>query len=172
MENFRKERIESDYYYSLLELKRIGFISLFIVVVTFAFADEDVNQNTIFACTSALQTIILFIAHLALVWRGNNHYNTKILFLLILGFLFEFLIFGIPKDLIYAYRQGILPFPWQVSAKGLGVGGLLSLIFPYLYLAIKLVLVYRLGTIYVFARRINKYLRSPSEEWLNVREIR
>lgn len=164
MENFRKEKIKSDYSYGLLELKKMGFIALYIVVITLIFSDKDVNQNAVFAGTSAIQTILIFSAHWALVWNGNDHYNTHILSLVCLSIPLEFLIFGLPKDLIHAYRQGILPFPWKLSARGLGLGGLLSLLFPYIYAFVKLILAYRLGTLYIFARRINKTLHISSGE--------
>lgn len=130
-----KRRLSFDIQMATTMLKRLAGMTLFVGLIMYAIASEEINQNTVYSYISLLSGIPLLVCWLVLTKGYSpriNFYVVLAAFILFTGIhLIEFLTLGKPNFYLkdYKYATNYIRFSSRT-----GVAGLVALIIPYLYI--------------------------------------
>ena len=143
IETIRLNRYRLNYLYSIKNLLRIPLILAVIGAIVLFLSNSKVNGNAIYGISTIVQACFLVTIGYYLKLK-NKHQLLLYFFVGFSGlFLIELLLFGLPNDLVAGYKNVNIRTHDRIN-KITAVGGarFIGMIFPYLYLFIKLGVVY------------------------------
>lgn len=148
-ELLKANKLKLNFHYSLKGLPRIAAIILIIGAITFSLSKEEVNQNGVFGLFTLTQGVVVS----TMVYFVKSKSQLNLLLPIVLSyfiiFSLELLFAGIPNDLLEVYNHQGVKHQVRISHSiGIGIARFIGLIFPYIYLSIKIILGIMLYTNY------------------------
>ena len=134
-------KLKLNFEYSIKGLFKISFAVLVIGAVTYGLSKEEVNQNAIFGWMTLSQGIVIAILFVLIKRKRMMNLLLPAVIIYFSFWLIEFLIWGIPNDLLDAYNNIKLNTPPNFRLKSNSGGArMIGFMFPFLYISLKLLL--------------------------------
>lgn len=143
-----RKLIEKNRFNDDRTLVKSVFISNFIFAILFCMA-HGTPMFSVYRMLISLVCAILFISFYFLYDWQSTHVNLSLIFLYLMIFLFEFILFGVPV--------GVTIFEGGEISKGI-LFDLVMGILPFVYLGLKVCLIYPLIKICYSSRMMLRYL--------------